>query len=68
MADAILRELRKLAKTHGFRVRLKMTGSGHYQLVHKRLGKKVTAPRSVSDWRGMKNLEAQLRRIDEGRN
>lgn len=66
-------ELEKICdRVGGCQVEKKKTGSGHYLIVSTNPDKpwSVAAPSTPSDWRGLKNMEADLRRrvyVEEGR-
>ncbi|MHB8365528.1 MAG: ParB/RepB/Spo0J family partition protein [Acidithiobacillus sp.] len=56
-------ELERLCeKVGGCRVAKHKSGSGHFLIVGTDKDWSVTAPSTPSDWRGMKNMEAELRR------
>lgn len=56
-------ELERLCeKVGGCRVAKHKSGNGHFLIVGTDKDWSVTAPSTPSDWRGMKNMEAELRR------
>lgn len=56
-------ELERLCeKVGGCRVAKHKSGSGHFLIVGTDKDWSVTAPSTPSDWRGLKNMEAELRR------
>lgn len=56
-------ELERLCeKVGGCRVAKHKSGNGHFLIVDTDKDWSVTAPSTPSDWRGMKNMEAELRR------
>lgn len=55
-----MRELKRLVEPMGWRV-VEKCKSGHIVLVHDATGRKHHAPSSIGDWRGLRNLVAELK-------
>ena len=55
-----MRELKRLVEPLGWRLVEKARG-GHISLLHEATGRKHHAPSTIGDWRGLRNLVAELK-------